>query len=103
MVDRHGSREGSPGRNRGTVIGGAVLGMFAWFFIAFVATMATYGSESGSTSGWLLWGFVAIFACAVGLIAWPRTRRLGEGLLLGVAIGLVVAGGLCIPMIVSAS
>ena len=74
-----------------------------WLFAMVVVVTATYDSTGGTIDGILLWVLVAVFLCAVMLIVWPRTRRLGQGLLLGFAIGLVVAGGICIPLSVGSA
>ena len=83
------------------VFGGAVTGFLMWVFAMVVVSMATVDSDT--TPEALPWVLGAVVLCAVGLIVWPRTRRLGEGLLLGIAIGLVVAGGVCIPLVVTSS
>ena len=99
--------EGSPGpeddaggRDWGAVGGGVLVGFLTWTFAMVGVAMATFGN-TGPANGPLTWVLVAVFLGAVGLIVWPRTRRVGKGLLLGVAIGLVVAGGICIPLVVS--
>lgn len=92
-----------PGRNWFTVLGGAVLGFLAWFLAMVVVVIANYDTTGGMIEGVLLWVLGAVFLSAVGLIVWPRTRRLGEGFLLGFAIGLVVAGGICIPLSVGSA
>lgn len=84
------------------MLAGAVLGFGGWVVMTFVLIIVTgnidagYGQSGTILTGWL----IAVFLGAVALIVWPRTRRLGQGLLLGTAIGLVVAGGLCIPLMV---
>ena len=44
---------------------------------------------------------VLLLLASIGLIVWRRTRRLAQGFVLGAAIGLVVAGGLCLPLVSS--
>ena len=104
MVDPYARPRSESRRDWAVVFAGAVLGFFAWVFLAFVLFIATGSiaeSTPGATEALVTWTLVAVFVCAVGLIVWPRTRRLGQGLLLGTAIGLVVAGGLCLPLLVA--
>ena len=68
-------------------------------FIVVVGTL----DSTGSIDGVLTWSMLAVFLAAVGLIVWPRTRRLGQGLVLGIAIGLVVAGGICLPLVLGSA
>jgi hypothetical protein len=82
------------------VFGGAVLGFLVWVFGIGILALSSGVFDSPGTSGTVVtWSLIAVLLCAAGLIVWPRTRRLGKGMVLGVAIGLVVAGGLCIPLI----
>ena len=91
---------GSTEREWTVVFGGAVLGFLAWAFAVGILALSSGVFDTPGTSGTVVtWSLIAVFLCAVGLIVWPRTRRLGKGMLLGVAIGLVIAGGLCIPLI----
>ena len=92
------------GRDPGAVVAGALLGFIAWGFAwAFVFFESAMGGTSSTVDPLLTWTFVGVFLGAVGLIVWPRTRRLGQGFLLGLAIGLVVAGGLCLPALLPSS
>ena len=88
---------GRSGRDPGAVVGGALLGFMAWAF-----TWLLVSFDSATVSPLLTWASVGVFLVAVGLIVWPRSRRLGQGFLLGLAIGLVVAGGVCIPLMMTA-
>jgi hypothetical protein len=82
------------------VFGGAVLGFLVWVFgVGIVVLSSGVFDSPGASATVVTWSLVAVVLCAVGLIVWPRTRNLGKGMVLGVAIGLVVAGGLCIPLI----
>ena len=103
MVNPYAPPRSGSRRNWAVVFGGAVLGFFAWVFLTFVLFIATgsIAESTPATEALVTWTLVALFVCAVGLIVWPRTRRLGQGLLLGTAIGLVVAGGLCLPLLVA--
>lgn len=84
------------------MFGGAALGFLSWVLAMFVLIVSTYSSTGGTIDRFLPWLLGAVLVGAVALILWPRTRRLGEGLLLGFAIGLVVAGGICLPLVLGA-
>ena len=82
------------------VVVGIPLGFVAWVVGSFAVlavsgTLANTGAGSAVALAVLVLGFLA----AVGLVVWPRTRRLGQGFVLGAAIGLIVGGGLCIPLV----
>ena len=88
---------------------GVIARSFRLVLLLLAAVVGVYAaSERGyalvAPFGWLErplgQGFgVALLAASVGLIVWRRTRRLAQGFVLGAAIGLVVAGGLCIPLV----
>ncbi len=83
------------------ILAGVVLGFIAWVIMSFVVIIGTYyGQGTNRTADAVVpWLFLAIIAGAIGLIVWPRSRPLGKGFLLGSAIGMIVAGGLCVPLI----
>ena len=83
------------------VVVGIPLGFVAWVVGSFavLAVSGTLGGGTGAGSAVALAVLVLGFLAAVGLVVWPRTRRLGQGFVLGAAIGLIVAGGLCIPLV----
>ena len=83
------------------VVVGIPLGFVAWVVGSFavLAVSGTLASSTGAGSAVALAVLVLGFLAAVGLVVWPRTRRLGQGFVLGAAIGLIVAGGLCIPLV----
>jgi hypothetical protein len=83
------------------VVVGIPLGFVAWVVGSFavLALSGTLASSTGAESAVALALLVLGFLAAVGLVVWPRTRRLGQGFVLGAAIGLIVAGGLCIPLV----
>jgi hypothetical protein len=84
------------------VVVGVPVGFVAWVVGSF-AVLAATGTLAGSTGGNTLAVVVLVLLLigSVGLIVWRRTRRLAAGFVLGAAIGLVVAGGLCIPLVTS--
>jgi hypothetical protein len=94
-----------PPINIGAVIGGAALGFFGNVFVFIAISSAFWGLTGGSSrTGELVVSVVAVLALpaiALTLMIFPRTRHAGAGLLLGVAIGSVIAAGLCAPLIVS--
>lgn len=103
--------EGPPGRGRGggwisdgAALGAGVLGFLGWILVFWVVVVAT-GSFDGPTGagGTVYYGLlVALLVGALGLLVWPRTRRAGQGLVLALSVGFLVAGGICIPMVVGA-
>lgn len=85
------------------VVVGAVIGFVLWVGVSVLVVIATGFAEPVGTAPWLAIVVLgAIFVLAVASIVWPRTRRLGQGIILGLAIGMVVAGGLCIPLLIGA-
>lgn len=84
------------------VVVGIPIGFVAWVLASFLllAVTGTLAGTSGNNVLALVL-LVALLAASVGLIVWRRTRRLAQGFVLGAAIGLVVAGGLCIPLVSS--
>jgi hypothetical protein len=96
---------GKPSRYHwAAILGGIMLGFTAWVFMSFVVILgSSFGTGvSPAADAVVPWVFIAIIALAVGLVVWPRSRPLGKGFLLGNAIGVIVAGGLCVPIIFSA-
>lgn len=82
------------------VLVGIPVGFVAWVFGSLLI-LNLWSSSSGFGSTGALAVLVVFLVAAVGLIVWRRTRRLAQGFVLGLAIGLVVAGGLCIPLVSS--
>ena len=82
------------------VLVGIPVGFVAWVFGSLLI-LNLWSSSSGFGSTGALVVLVVLLAAAVGLIVWRRTRRLAQGFVLGLAIGLVVAGGLCVPLVSS--
>ncbi len=76
------------------VFGGLVIGAVSW--VAFGIFLSVL-NPNGSSVVYQV-GFLAMFLGALGLIIWPRTRRVGQGLVLGIAIALVIGAGLCVPV-----
>jgi len=89
-----------PGIHWALVLVGVPIGFVAWVIGSFLVLMVT-GTMGGSSGGNVvaLVLLVLLLLASVGLIVWRRTRRLAQGFVLGAAIGLVVAGGLCIPLV----
>ena len=85
------------------MIVGVPIGFVAWVIGSF-AVLAATGTLAGTTGGndarrsscWCCCSWRRS-ASSCG----ERTRRLAQGFVLGAAIGLVVAGGLCIPLVTS--
>jgi hypothetical protein len=81
---------------------GIPVGFVAWVvgsFLVIIATGTMGGSSGGNVVALVL--LVLLLIASIGLIVWRRTRRLAQGFVLGAAIGLVVAGGLCLPLVSS--
>ncbi len=85
------------------ILVGVAIGFVAWVVVSFTAIISTgFGESSTGLSGTAAVVFlVALAAGAVGLIVWRRTRELGQGIILGIAIGMVVGAGLCAPLLLS--
>jgi hypothetical protein len=81
---------------------GMPIGFVAWVVGSFLVLVVT-GNMADPTGGNVvaLVLLVLLLVASIGLILWRRTRRLARGFVLGAAIGLVVAGGLCIPLVSS--
>jgi hypothetical protein len=86
---------------KGPLIGAAIG------FAAYLAVVAIAGAtNSGDRSNWgigififmILLSIVAVIV-AIVLVAVPRTRRIGVGLLIGIAAGIVVDAGTCIALL----
>ena len=91
-----------PGIHWALVLVGIPIGFVAWVlgsFLVLVLAGTMGGSSGGNVLALVL--LVLLLLASVGLIVWRRTRRLAQGFVLGAAIGLVVAGGLCIPLVSS--
>jgi hypothetical protein len=98
------ARTGQPPLQWILVVVGIPIGFVAWVVGSLLLLGLTGASPVGGTSGsnvLTLVLLVVLLAASVGLIVWRRTRRLAQGFVLGAAIGLVVAGGLCIPLVSS--
>jgi hypothetical protein len=81
-------------------MGGAALGFFGWIVVFWILVTATGSFDGGrGTSGAIYYtALVALLASAVGLALWPRTRRLGQGFVLALSVGFIIAGGICLPI-----
>lgn len=102
-VNPYGS--GPPSRYHwAAILAGLLLGFFGWVAFSVLVIIGTYyGQGTNPTADAIVpWLFLAILVAAVALIIWPRSRPFGKGLVLGIAIGVIVAGGLCVPIIWSA-
>lgn len=91
-----------PGIHWALVLVGVPIGFVSWVVGSFLVLAAT-GTMANSSQGKViaLVALVLLLVASAGLIVWRRTRRLAQGFVLGAAIGLVVAGGLCIPLVSS--
>jgi riboflavin transporter FmnP len=90
--------EGQQSPKVGNVIGGVVLGLVAAVGYMIVAFITAYGLDpSGSGSG-VVWVLLFVAPAVVGaiLLAVPRTRRSGAGLVIGLAVGLIVVPAMCV-------
>ncbi|WP_377644145.1 hypothetical protein [Oryzobacter terrae] len=83
------------------VLVGLVIGFVLWVVVSFAAIISTGFGESsaGASESVAVVFLVALFGGAVGLIVWRRSRELGQGIILGIAIGMVVGAGLCAPLL----
>lgn len=92
--------------NPGFVILGGVLGFgFSWVWIGAAIFFGFAGSYDAQDGGgfmgtWVFGVLVALLALAplivsILLLVLPRTRQAGAGVVMGLAIGSVVASGVC--------
>ena len=83
----------------GAVIGGAVLGFVATWFIFAVTVLAlygTYGDTSSRTQDVIAFTGLLGAPVLLGVLALRRsTRRWGAGFVLGLAIGSITSAGIC--------
>ena len=96
---------GAPARYHwAAILGGVVLGFMVWVFMSFIVIIGSgFGEGVSPTANAIVpWVFLALIGLAVALIVWPPSRRLGQGFILGSAIGMIVAGGLCMPIVIGA-
>jgi hypothetical protein len=86
---------------RGPVIGGAIG------FVAYLAVLGFTGaSNSGDRSNWGIGIFIFMILLsivagivAIVLVAVPKTRRIGVGVLIGLAAGFIIDAGTCIALL----
>ena len=92
-----------PGVHWALVLVGIPIGFVAWVVgsFAIIGVTGALASEGSSSPTQALAVRVLLLLASGGRIVWRRTRRLWQGFVLGAAIGLVVAGGLCIPIVSS--
>lgn len=80
------------------MIVGIALGTVLWAVTLFLMMAVNYPAAEAwhvSSDALYIGESLLVAALAIAAIAHPRTRQLGAGLLLGVAIGSVVWSGLC--------
>lgn len=85
--------------NAGLVILGMILGTVLWsgILLAMMALNNTATQFHNVPAEYLYIGeSLLVGGLAIAAIAYPKTRQLGAGLLLGIAIGTVVWSGLCV-------
>lgn len=94
----------SEGTNEGRIralqlVGGAVLGFLAdWFLftVSLFAVYANYGDSTGTAQDVLAFSGLLGPPIVLGLLLVPRrTRYWGTGFLMGVAIGTMTGAGVC--------
>ncbi len=91
-----------PGIHWALVLVGVPIGFVAWV-VGSLLVLTAAGNLSDPSVGSVvaLAVLVPLLVASVGLIVWRRSRQFAQGFVLGAAIGLVVAGGLCIPLVTS--
>ncbi|AWB91938.1 hypothetical protein [Aeromicrobium chenweiae] len=87
-----------PSNNGLHVFGGAVLGVIATFGLPALTLVAN--SAGGFVSSFLL-ALLIVPAIGTGMLFSTRTRGWGIGVLIGWALGLVIAGGTCVALLSS--
>lgn len=102
MNDDSRPHEASP-ISKGAVGGGAVLGFIgSWMLFAVaVVTMYSYYGDSSTTTQTVIGVAVLLLIPIVSgaLMLSRRTRQLGAGMLMGVAVGSLAGAGICIGRI----
>lgn len=81
------------------VVLGVVIGLFAGFFLWFVAAIGLVGAGSGDDQGFLLLAAVAPLLVPAPLLIWRATRPWAVGLLIGTAVSSVGLSSLCSSVI----
>ena len=100
MEERDETIESGGGRLRaGPLVGGAVLGFAATWFSFALTVLLLYSAFGDTTSpaqtALAVTALVAPPVLAGALMVPRRTRHLGAGLLMGVAIGAIAGAGVC--------
>ncbi|WP_404384363.1 hypothetical protein LL946_02275 [Knoellia locipacati] len=99
-----GRKPGGKWISDGAALGAGVMGFIGWVVVFWILVIATESFNGATgTSGAVYYALlVALLGGAVGLVVWPRTRRMGQGLLLALSVGFIIAGGICVPLVVGA-
>ena len=78
----------------GPVVGGVVLGVvLAWFTTAVVLLTGYSAGREATAVPVMALGLPAV--AGIALLAHPRTRQAGTGLVMGLAIGMITGAGVC--------
>jgi hypothetical protein len=98
----YGDEPDRPGRIRAwAVIVGIVVGLVVTWVWVVVVLLVGYGTATSSDVSSNATGVVVVvlalapFVGAILLLCFRRTRQLGAGLVMGVAIGTLVLAGVC--------
>jgi hypothetical protein len=83
------------------VLVGMPIGFVTWAVGSVMLLSIMSSTDSSVSNSVAVAVLVVLLMASIGLIVWKRTRRLAQGFVLGLAIGLVVAGGLCVPLVSS--
>ena len=78
-------------------IGITFVGILGWWALA---SSVSYSGPASRLFGWLIPVAPALLILAgIVLAAMPRTTRTGAGILIGIGLAVLVAGGLCIALL----
>lgn len=80
------------------VIAGFILGSVGWLGLEFLSLVLPHTSSNGY---WIFNSALTLTAITVaaGLLAYPRTRQVGAGLVLGTAAGVIIWAGVCLALV----
>ncbi len=83
----------------GSLVWGLVLGFAATAVGIFTPLIYDIYDPANYEGLWALWLVPIVLVVGVGLTVARSTRRIGGGLLLGWAVGLVVSAGVCFSLL----
>lgn len=83
----------------GAVIAGFLVGTLGWLVVQILPLALPITSDYGTYRVVQFAVILTAIAVSAGLLASPRTRQAGAGLVLGAAAGVIIWAGLCIAFV----